>query len=244
MKKVTREKIPLPDMNKLCLNETHNSVISLSTDMFIAQPIPYKYHHVYNRLFVQGFPPSTTAKEVSALFEFYGKILDTNVIRPLGYKWCYGFVTFQHRGSIDEILEESANGMTFSINGKILRVSEALFKPKKPSPFTGKKGRSMSLPTIDRPPRFHPQRNQFRRGSLDSNMPPKSGRQQMCVHQSCFGWVFPPPPYQTGIDVGMPPLITSPSMEMIYPSVKQDFNSPFQIGFPSTNQLSYPIKYF
>ena len=146
---------------KLCLEETLDSVISISTERFVAQPINDKSHFVRNRLFLQGFPKKASGKELREAFSTFGKAIDSNIVKPHDNSyWCYGFVTFHpDHGihSVDQILDAYFHGKEFKIRGRPLRISRAVFKPKKlcdvkPMQPTGSAagyGRRSSLPLIN-----------------------------------------------------------------------------------------------
>lgn len=122
----------LPD-KKLCLNETPETVTSISTPNFAPQPIDEKCHFVQNRLFVGGIPKHTTSKDLAVLFRTYGKVIDTNIVQAEHWQWNYGFVTFHPKqmSASDIVLAEYFYGKDFSIKGKALKVSRAVFKPRK-----------------------------------------------------------------------------------------------------------------
>jgi len=122
----------VPD-DALCLRETNFTVTSVSTLNFVPQPIQEKSHFVQNRIFVGGFPASTSQKEMNDVFCMFGEIIEINIIESDdGFKR-YGFVTFRLISSADAVLSHYYNnrGREFSIRGHALNLSRALFKPKK-----------------------------------------------------------------------------------------------------------------
>ena len=120
----------IPD-DALCLRETNFTVTSVSTLNFVPQPIHEKSHFVQNRIFVGGFPPNTSQKEMSDVFSVFGEIIEINIIQSDdGYKR-YGFVTFRLISSADSVLSLYYSGKEFLIRGHTLNLSRALFKPKK-----------------------------------------------------------------------------------------------------------------
>ena len=118
---------------KLCLSETTDSVISISTPLYVPQPIAEKSHYVQNRLFVGGFPLATASKELGNVFRNYGEIIESNIVQAEIATKCYGFVTFspKHMTAANLVLLEYSRGRVFSLNGKALIISRAVFKPKK-----------------------------------------------------------------------------------------------------------------
>jgi len=118
---------------KLCLKETPRTVTSISTPNFAPQPIEEKIHYIHNRLFIGGIPKNSTSKDLAALFKSYGRVIDSNIIESIGCLWNYGFVTFHPKliSASDVVLAEYSNGKNFCIHEKVLKISRALFKPKK-----------------------------------------------------------------------------------------------------------------
>jgi len=117
----------------LCLEETNNSVTSISTSVHVPQPIKDKAHYVHNRIFVGGFPKSTLNKDLVAVFQSYGEVIEANVIISNDGSKVYGFVTFHphHANVVDIILHQYAHGKVFYLRDKPLLISKAAFKPKK-----------------------------------------------------------------------------------------------------------------
>jgi len=118
---------------KLCLKETPRTVTSISTPNFAPQPIEEKIHYIQNRLFIGGIPKNATSKDLAALFKSYGRVIDSNIIDSIGCLWNYGFVTFHPKliSASDIVLAEYSHGKNFCIHEKVLKISRALFKPKK-----------------------------------------------------------------------------------------------------------------
>lgn len=117
--------------NEMCVSETQESVTSISTSRYVPQPIENRPHFVCNRLFVGGFPPGTTSKQLSSVFSSYGTIISCNVLAEDASK-NYGFVTFQETSSAEAVMEEALMKTgVFQIGGCLLKIKRALFKPKR-----------------------------------------------------------------------------------------------------------------
>jgi len=118
---------------KLWLKETPRTVTSISTQNFVPQPVKEKIHYIQNRLFIGGIPKNATSKDLAALFKSYGRIISSNIIDSVGCLWNYGFATFHPKliSASDIVLAEYSHGKNFCIHEKILKISRALFKPKK-----------------------------------------------------------------------------------------------------------------
>jgi len=118
---------------KLWLKETPRTVTSISTQNFVPQPVKEKIHYIQNRLFIGGIPKNATSKDLAALFKSYGRIISSNIIDSVGCLWNYGFATFHPKliSASDIVLAEYSHGKNFCIDEKILKISRALFKPKK-----------------------------------------------------------------------------------------------------------------
>ena len=116
---------------KLCLYETKDSVTSISTMDFVPQPLNEKSHFVRNRIFVGNFPDTATPKDISNVFSQFGRIIETNIIDSRSAGGRYGFVTFQSIDSADAVLSLYSRGREFKVNGEVITINHALFKPKK-----------------------------------------------------------------------------------------------------------------
>nr|XP_039263687.1 uncharacterized protein LOC120339589 [Styela clava] len=120
----------LSKWQEVCLNETPESVSSISTERYVPQPLDNRSHIVCNRLFVGGFPPGTSSKELINVFSHYGKVISCNVMSEDENK-NYGFVTFQDVGAAQAVLDISSKKRAFFLRGHALKIKRAVFKPRK-----------------------------------------------------------------------------------------------------------------
>ena len=116
---------------KLCLYETNDSVTSISTMDFVPQPLDEKSHFIRNRIFVGNFSDTATQKDINVAFRPFGKIIETNIIDSPNSTGRYGFVTFQSIEAADAVLSLYSRGREFRVQGDIVTINHALFKPKK-----------------------------------------------------------------------------------------------------------------
>jgi len=90
---------------------------------------------VPRRIFVGGFPPTTTESELRGYFETFGCVRDVKIIRDHGAnakgKYSYGFVTFDSDEEAKKLiaLGKVDGTRAFEFRGRYLNVNEAVKKP-------------------------------------------------------------------------------------------------------------------